>query len=98
MTDLNVQYTSAGLYRVSVERYDLRNDWYEVVGENHRTWVISCSPIILAWLHENVDIFDMKIIEDFIHDDYLCFYHFVFTKKQDAELFLTYLKQEWCKP
>ncbi len=87
--------TPTGQHRLSVERHDLRHGWYIQNGGSHRSWVITLAPEIQEWLNDHAP--DTIVREDFMHDDYMCFFHFVFTTDIAAEIFAGYLKDNWAK-
>lgn len=93
---IEVKRNKNSTWRVTVGAHDLRNDWYSRVGNSHRDWVITLNPFIERWVNE----LDPRAIitEDFMHDDYPCYFHFTFEAEENAMAFVDYLKTEWARP
>lgn len=82
-----------GRFFVRVENYTLRNGWVHVEGPSHRSWVVTVDQVILDWLAANGPA--TRIIDEFLHDDYPCYFTFWFEDKQLADNFASYLNTEW---
>ena len=76
---------------MTVGQFDLCDGWHTIKGTSHRNWEITLAPDIRLW----AEVRGATIREDFMHDDYPCYFHFTFTSEFDAEKFIEYLKEKW---
>lgn len=87
-----VEKKSQGFY-VRVDQYDALSGWVSVKGTSHRNWKVRLAPEIELWLKRNTSW--CRIRDEFMHDDYPCYFSFTFLYEREADKFIDYMRKEW---